>query len=155
MMNHERQKEKEPIYEGALVIFYRRPPGGEPRFLVVKNTKTGNSTFVGGAKEDADPSTETAAQREIQEELGIEPEKYQLIPTRVKHEFVFGPQKPERTGHPGSYDVYLADGAALGNEMTHTSDLKSAIWMTRAQVEEALTFPDLKEVFLRAIAEIE
>ncbi|MBP6945320.1 NUDIX hydrolase [Patescibacteria group bacterium] len=154
-MNHEQKAEKEPIYKGALIIFYRLEQDNEPRFLVVKNTKTDNITFVGGAKDDTDSTVEVAAQRETQEELGIKPEEYYLIPTQQKHAFIFGPQKPERAGCRGSYNVYLADGSSFEKNLKHSSDLKSATWMTRAEVEQALTFPDLKEVFLKTIAEIQ
>lgn len=154
-MNHERQVKKEPVYKGALIIFYQLGQDNEQHFLVVKNTKTGNITFVGGAKDETDSTVEAAAQREIQEELGIKPEEYYLIPTQQKHEFIFGPQKPERAGCRGCYNVYLADGSSFEKNLKHTNDLKSATWMTRAEVEEALTFPDLKEVFLKTIAEIQ
>jgi len=133
------------VYEGAVVIFHKTE-GAEPRFLVVENTKTGNVSFMAGAKEDTDTSLEATAEREIQEELGLTKEQYVLTPTLISYEFVFGPQKPERAGAQAQYHVFLA--SMIGNDaIFHTQELKSAKWMTASETLSALSFPDLRAVF--------
>ncbi len=152
MNNTPTQREK--IYRGAIVLFYRTAPTGEQQYLVVKNTKTGNLTCLSGAEEEGDQSLEQTAQREVQEELGVTPDAYQLTPTAQTHDFFFGPQKAERAGHKGLYTVFVADGSSLGDAVAHTGELKAAEWMTKEQIDQTLTFPDLKEVFLKTVAEI-
>lgn len=144
----EKQPEQEKIYYGTLTLFYKKS-GGQTLFLVVENTKTGNVSFVAGAAEDSDRTLEASAQREISEELGLSPDEYRLLPTDVTHEFVFGQNKPERAGHHGSYQVFLADVSTLP-EISHTAELKSAHWMTKEETLRSLSFPDLQEVFRRA-----
>ncbi|MFA4818745.1 MAG: NUDIX domain-containing protein [Patescibacteria group bacterium] len=133
------------IYEGAVVIFYQIK-NGQPLFLVVQNTKTGNTAFVAGAKEDYDNSLLATAQREIKEELGFDKNQYQLISTEIKYEFIFGPQKKERAGATGHYQVFL--GKFYNPlEISYTPELKTVKWLTSDQTLEVLTFQDLKEVF--------
>jgi len=152
-LNLENMNEKEKVYRGAITIFYKRIDG-ELVFLVAENSKTGNITLISGAEEDIDESLESCAQREIEEELGLLPNQYQLKSTNVKHEFVFGSKKPERTGSKGSYQVFLADALKI-NEVGHTEELKGIKWMTEKEAIDSLSFPDLKEVFKTAIQEIE
>jgi len=143
------EKNKNKICYGALTIFYKIM-NGQKYYLVVKNTKTGNLTFVGGAKEEWDDNLITTAQREILEELGLNKNQYKLISTTVKHEFIYGPNKKERAGLKGSNQVYLADLSDI-KEINYTKDLKSVEWMTKEQVLNSLTFKDLKDVFNKAI----
>jgi len=152
MFNSESSGEKEKVFRGAITIFYKSE-NENLKYLVVENTKTGNISFVSGAQEEADQSLEDAAQREIKEELGLEPDGYQLIETDVKHEFVFGPKKLKRAGHKGAYQVFIADASAL-EEIGHTEELSSMKWMTEEKVLMSLTFQDLKEVFEKAVKEI-
>jgi len=150
--NIENSNEKEKIYRGAIALFCKKTDQ-EPLFLVVENTKTGNVSFVGGAKEDFDQSLEECAQREIEEELGLEPGQYKLKSTGVKQEFVFGPQKVDRAGCKGEYHIFLAKMSAE-DEIGHTGELKSAKWMTKEEVLQSLSFPDLKEIFEKVIEEM-
>lgn len=85
--NDNEKEHQETIY-GAITIFCKKN-GETIQYLVVKNTETGNITFVSGAKESEDKDLIDTARREIQEELGIEADTYTLIPTSIKHEFVF------------------------------------------------------------------
>jgi 8-oxo-dGTP pyrophosphatase MutT (NUDIX family) len=140
------------IYRGSIIIFYKQD-NDERRYLVVENTKTNNISFVSGAKEESDRTIETCAQREITEELSLTPSQYQLQPTAITHDFVFGPNKPERAGQPGSYSVFLVDASTI-EEIGHTAELKAIQWLTKEEVLTTLVFPDLKAVFERAIQEI-
>ena len=87
--------------------------------------------------------------REIQEELGLQTE-IKLEPTKVRHEFVFGPNKKERAGQQGSYQVFLADITNISDLITHTEELRNIRWLGKDEVINSLSFPDLKEVFLKA-----
>ena len=124
----------EKVFEGAITIFYKDSGNGGRLYLVVENAKTGNLTFVSGAKEDADLSLKDTALRENREELGIESEDYELVPTEVRHEFVFGENKRERAGRGGSYRVFVADVADVdSSRISHTDELKGIRWMTEVE----------------------
>jgi len=140
---------KEKIFLGSIGLIYRKKDG-QLEFLVVENTKTKNITFVAGAKEENDNLLIDTVKREIKEELGWSTEKMKFEPTEVKHEFIFGPNKKERAGHPGSYQVFLIDSTNTENKNSFTEELKNIKWLSKNQVMDALTFPDLKEVFQKA-----
>lgn len=123
------------------------------KYLVVQNTETWNISFVSGAKEDGDKNTIDTANREIREELRIPKEEYELIPTSIRHEFIFWPKKKERAWKKGSYNVFIADWSKL-NEIHPSKELTMATWMTKEEVLDALTFEDLKEVFKNVTWEI-
>lgn len=137
------------MIRGGIAILYRQGTN-KREFLVIENAGTGNISFVGGAQENADASEQAGIEREIEEELGVPRGRITLQPTDVRHEFVFGPNKPERAGHRGSYRVYLADVTATSDEISLTKELRSIRWLPREGVLEALSFPDLKDVFSRA-----
>jgi 8-oxo-dGTP pyrophosphatase MutT (NUDIX family) len=123
------------------------------KYLVVQNTETWNISFISWAQEIEDQNTIDTAKREVKEELNIDPEKYKLITTSVKHEFVFWPNKKERAWKNGSYQVYRADWSDI-ESINHTKELKMATWMTKEDVLKTLSFDDLKKVFEEAIWEI-
>ena len=145
-LNIEKNMEQEKIYHGAITMFYKKTNKGL-LFLVAENTETGNISFVSGAQEDEDQTLEISAQRENIEELGLQPDQYELKQIDVKHEFVFGPKKKERAGHEGSYQVFVSDLTNADFKVSHTNELKSVKWMTKEEVLHSLTFPDVKEVF--------
>ena len=64
--------------------------------------------------------------------------------------WVFGSKKSDREGAKGSYEVFLADASSIG-EINPTTELKGMKWMTKEEVLQSLSFPDLKEVFQKAI----
>ncbi len=137
------------VFFGGLVILYRKN-NDYLEFLVVENSKTKNITFVGGAKEDNDNSVIDGINREIYEELGLQPTLIKLRLTKTRHEFIFGGKKEERVGHRGSYQVFLADVTIISNSITHTKELRSIKWLKKNEVLDSLSFPDLKDVFLKA-----
>ncbi len=134
---------------GGIAIFYRRVHN-TMEFLVVKNAKTGNITFVSGAKEDIDANEAETIKREILEELELDVAVEMLQPTNVRHNFIFGSKKKERAGLPGSYQVFFVDATDMTAAIHDTAELKVE-WMTKEQALDALSFPDLKEVFLQAV----
>ena len=136
----------------AITIFCKKELE-DIKYLVVKNTETWNISFVSWAQEVDEKDTTDTARREVKEELNIDPGKYKLITTSVKHEFVFWLNKKERAWKNGSYQVFRADWSNLEN-INHTKELKMATWMTKEDVLKALTFDDLKEVFEKATWEI-
>jgi NADH pyrophosphatase NudC (nudix superfamily) len=141
---------KGKVFHGAITIFYKRT-NQDLLFLVVENSKTGNLSFVSGAKADVDQSIEDSARRENLEELGLSFNQYELRGIDVKHEFMFGPKKKERAGHKGEYQVFVSDLTNADFEISHTKELKSAKWMTEKEVLDSLTFPDLVEVFKKTV----
>lgn len=149
----EQHQEKEKIFYGAITVFYKKTNEGL-LFLIAENTKTGNISFVSGAQEDDDQSLEASAQRENIEELGLHPDQYELKKVDVKHEFVFGPNKKERTGHRGLYQVFVSDLTDTDFEVSHTEELKNLKWMTKKEVLNSLTFPDVAEVFKKVVETI-
>jgi hypothetical protein len=118
--------EKEKIFQGTITVFYKKTKEGL-LFLVAENTETGNISFVSGAKEDEDQSLEDSAQRENTEELG---------------------------SNPDSYQVFISDLTNADFEVSHTEELKSLNWMTEKEVLHSLTFPDMKEVFEKTVKAI-
>ncbi len=146
--NNDRQ---ETIY-WAITIFCKKELENL-KYLVVKNTETWNISFVSWAQEAEDKNTIDTAQREIKEELNIESEKYKLISTSVKHEFIFWSNKKERAWKNWSYEVFRADWSKL-ESIEHTKELRMATWMTKDEVLKTLSFDDLKEVFEKTIWEI-
>ncbi|HEX8946898.1 MAG TPA: NUDIX domain-containing protein [Candidatus Paceibacterota bacterium] len=149
--NNSESREKEKVFYGGIAMLYRMR-GGEREYLVVENTETGNISFVSGAQEDTDASAEAGMQRELEEELSVRRGEIALTPTDVRHEFVFGPKKKERAGHPGSYQVFLADVTNISDSISHTKELRGVRWLRKDEVLDALTFPDVKDVFLKATA---
>jgi 8-oxo-dGTP pyrophosphatase MutT (NUDIX family) len=143
---------KEKLYLGGIAILYRKN-NTQIEYLVVENAKTGNITFVAGAKEDQDKDELETIERELKEELGLE-KNIELHPTSVRHEFIFGEQKKDRAGCSGSYQVFLADVTNLTEGIYHTKELKNIKWMSKDEVLKSLTFEGLKEVFIQAIKNI-
>jgi 8-oxo-dGTP pyrophosphatase MutT (NUDIX family) len=144
---------KEKIYFGGIAILYARE-NGELKFLVVENAETKNITFVSGAKEDIDSSETDTMNREIVEELGLNTDNIKLEDTGVKQEFVFGPKKKERAGHKGSYTVFLGDVSDISSQISHTKELSGIKWMSKEEVLNRLTFPDLKDIFVKATEDL-
>lgn len=138
---------------GCIGLFYRKN-NEQLEFLVVENSATGNITFVSGAKEDEDNSEIETMKRETGEELEIQTEKINFKPTEVRHEFIFGSSKKERAGLQGSYRVFIANITDMSDQILSTEELKSIRWLNEDEVLKTLSFPDLKEVFLKAINEI-
>lgn len=139
-------QDNEPVF-GALVLFYHLHHG-QKEYLLVQNAKSGNTTLVGGAQEK-DETLEETAQREVAEELGVSPEDYRFSPTEVWHEFVFGPNKPERAGRQGRYRIFISS-SPLPDPLPHSDEVKRAMWKTKEEALAAIQFPDLKEVFQKA-----
>ena len=144
--------EEQDIVHWAIIIFYKKEWDSE-KYLVVQNKETENISFVSWAKETRDDELSDTGQREIKEELAIDPEKYTLIPTSVTQEFVFWPKKKERAWKKAIYHVFLADWSKLWS-ITTTRELTSAVWMTKKEVLNTLTFDDVKDVFEKATKEI-
>jgi len=149
-ITNEQNPEKEKMYRGAITVFYKKTNEGL-LFLVAENAETGNMSFVSGAEEDEDQSLVDSAKRENLEELGLNPELYELKQIDVKHEFVFNSKKKERSGHRGSYQVFVSDLTNADFEVSHTDELKSLDWKTEKEVLHSLSFPDLKEVFQKTV----
>lgn len=145
---NKKTKMEEKVFLGGIAVIHRNKDG-RLEFLVVENAKTKNITFVSGAKEDSDESETDAINREIQEELGLLAGEIKFRPTGIRHEFIFGPSKKDRTGQRGSYEVFLADATNMNKPINHTTELKDAKWMSEEEVMNKLSFPDLKEVFLK------
>lgn len=146
----EQKPEKEKVYYGAITVFYKKE-NGEVLYLIVKNTKTGNVSFVSGAKEGFEDDLKQTAQRENLEELGINSDDYKLQEIDVKQEFVFGPNKPERAGCKSRYQVFIADLSNYDSEISYTEELEWIKWLPKKEAFEQLTFPDIKEVFEKTI----
>lgn len=144
---------KEEKILGCIGVFYRKN-NELLEFLVVENSAKGNITFVSGAKEDEDNSEIETMRRETEEELGIKTDNINFRPTGVRHEFIFGPNKKDRDGLSGSYQVFIADVTGVSDQISHTKELKSIKWLNKDEVLQTLSFPDLKEVFLEVLNEI-
>ena len=140
------------VYKGAIALFYKTQDN-QKLYLVVENAETGNVTLVSGAFEEGDQTLEDTARREIKEELGII-DGYTLVPLNVHHQFVFGSKKKERAGHKGDYQVFGIDASHLYTA-THTSELKNVKWMNKDTAATSFTFSDLKEVFEKAVTEMD
>lgn len=149
--NSQETNDQETVY-WAIVIFCKKI-WENIHYLVVKNTETGNISFISWAKEIQDNDLIDTTKREVKEELNIDPESYKLIPTTVKHEFIFWQNKRERAWKKGSYQVFWADGEKLWT-IHIAKELTSAVRMTKEKVLESLTFDDLKHIFEKATWEI-
>ena len=144
--------ENQDTIHWAIVIFYKKEWDID-KYLVVQNKETGNISFVSWAKKIQDNNLMETAQREIKEELNINPERYNLIPTTVTQEFVFWPKKKERAWKKAIYHVFWANWSQLWLIVT-TKELTSAVWMTKQDVLNTLTFDDVKDIFEKATKEI-
>lgn len=138
--------DKSKIYEGVVVII-RRIADSKTEYLIIEN-KTGNITFLAGAKELVDLDLQATAHREIKEELGLESNQYMLKQTGLNYEFIFGAQKKERAGALGRYTIFTAEvGKSLN--IKPTSEIKSVKWFDYNGVLSNLTFDDLKSIFIQ------
>lgn len=143
------------IIQWAIAILYRSTDA-EPLFLVVENRQTGNISFMSGWAESEDEwSLKTTAQREIQEELWLDPDAYEIFSTDLVHEFTFDEKKVDRNGLIARYEIFLVDASDIREDIDHSSDLT---WIKRVSKSEALqliTFPELKQLFEAATTKIE
>ena len=97
---------------------------------------------------------ETTAQREIQEELGLDPDTYTLLPTNLFHEFTFDERKIDRSGLTAKYQIFLVDASDIADDIDHSSDLTWIKRMTKSETLNNIPFPELKELFAEAIKNI-
>lgn len=153
--NENRVENNEIINSGAITLFFKDTQAGR-KYLVIRNSETGSVTFVSGKNEETDESLFDTAQREIKEEIGILPSEYKLFELPdVKHEFVFGPQKKERSGQKGEYQVFAANLTDTEKAIIPTEEVESVKWLTEEKILEQLSFHDLKEVFVNAVNKLQ
>jgi 8-oxo-dGTP pyrophosphatase MutT (NUDIX family) len=142
----------ETIYGGIAILY--RTVGDKREFLLVENGETGYVTFMAGAKEPADRNELETVEREMMEEIGLKATEVGLKLTGVRQEFTFGSHKPERAGHPGSYQVFVADVTKIADTIKPMKEIKTVKWVPEENVAESLTFTDLKEVFEKVLETI-
>lgn len=128
----------------AGVILYRRAADGTPRFLILETRKGGHYSPPKGHL-DPGESFEEAAARETLEEAGLAPRA--LDPGfRVRIEY-----EVEKKGRPHRKEVvYFLGEAAAEGEVRLSDEHVAARWATLEEVERAIPFENLVDVYRQA-----
>ncbi len=134
---------------GVIIVAFKTDP---LQILILENKQTGNITLPSGALENSE-STEQAAVRELQEEVGWQINSHDLQATEFKQEFIYGSQKKERSGDRGINQLLILNADNLPDPI-ETSETKNAKWVTLQEAEKLITFEDLKEVLRQGVKHI-
>jgi len=78
------------------------------KYLMLKH-KDGYWSFPGGKVEPEDLNIKDGLIREINEELSLKPDSYNLTETPVINRFIYGKEKPQRIGKRGITYYFLMD----------------------------------------------
>ncbi len=139
------------IIRGVSIIFYK-DIGGQRLYLTIFNTKTNNVSITSGAEDEEDGGDLfRTANREIKEELNINPDEYILHPTGIINSFIFDKYKTEREGCQAEYYVFYADISSIKREIYQMEEAKYIKWLSESEIINLLTFPNQTQVFLDTI----
>ncbi|MEK9171919.1 MAG: NUDIX domain-containing protein [Patescibacteria group bacterium] len=114
-------------------------------FLLVQENDN-NWGLPGGAKEVKDQDLLSTIQRELEEELELEPDDYILKDTNVKREFEYNHFQSSRFGKHGIVIFFLV-GLKGASQLKVSNEIKSVDWFTREEAIEKLTFNHIKDGF--------
>jgi 8-oxo-dGTP pyrophosphatase MutT (NUDIX family) len=121
---------------------------GIAKFLLAQETD-GLWGLPGGAKEVEDPDLLTAIERELKEELGLEPSDYDLKESGVKREFEYNHFQSSRYGKHGIVVFFLVHINEI-SKLKVSSELSQVEWFTKEEALEKLSFDHIKEGFEEA-----
>ena len=121
---------------------------GVVNFLLAQENDD-NWGLPGGAKEVEDPDLLSAIERELKEELGLEPKDYVLQETNVKREFEYNHFQSSRYGKHGIVCFFLIHLNEI-SRLQVSSELESVEWFTREKALGKLTFDHIKDGFREA-----
>lgn len=133
-------------WRGTIVVAYKTKP---TRILLIENKGSGKITSPGGAIEDREDEL-IAAAREIKEEVGWDIQPSMLVKTGIKHEFTYGPNKPERAGDSASNQIFLLNADSL-TEPKETNDAKNPKWFEANEGIERMSFKDVSLLIKKAL----
>jgi len=136
----------EKIWYGVIVIAYRTNP---LRLLLLRNKETNSITPIAGTRKRYESKSE-AAVREIYEESSWVIKENQLVKTRVKHRFIYGPQKVERAFEKGENQVYLLNANSL-SEPIPTQDAQEHEWYEPEEALRIIDYYGLKPILKESI----
>ncbi len=119
---------------------------GVIKFLLAQETDN-NWGLPGGAKEIEDVNLIDTIQRELKEELGLEPSDYFLKESNVKREFEYNHFQSSRFGKHGIV-VFFIINLKENSNFKVSNELKSINWFTKEEAIEKLTFDHIKEGFM-------
>ncbi len=136
----------EKIWYGIIVIAYKTNP---LRILLLRNIDTHTITPIAGSRKRLESKTE-AAIRETYEEAGWIIRKNQLTKTRLKHKFIYGPQKVERAFEKGENQVFLLNADTLSQPIP-TKDTKEHKWYHPKEALRIIDFYNLKSILRDSI----
>ena len=126
------------------VLLYKIVNGTLSFLLAQENDN--NWGLPGGAKEIEDVNLLNTIQRELKEELGLEPNDYTLQDSGIKREFEYNHFQSSRFGKHGVVVFFIAK---IRNEdkIKMNSELKTITWCTHMEAEKILTFDHIKDGF--------
>ena len=118
-------------------------------YFLLAQENDDNWGLPGGAKEVEDIDLLHTIQRELKEELVLEPDGYTLKDTDVKREFEYNHFQSSRFGKHGIVRFFLV---RLKEKIQPkvSSELKNIAWFTKDEVAEKLTFDHIKDGFVEA-----
>lgn len=131
-------------YDGIVAIIYN-----DDKFVLIHNKSTDNITFPAGAKEGNEDISETL-KREIKEETGLKSEDYEVIDTKIVHEFTYNQKKKGRIGLHVRQKVFLIK-TKKWNLKPEDPDSSIHGWFSKDDVIDELTFNDSRELFKKVI----
>lgn len=125
------------LEHSAGAVIYRRREDGQLEFLIVQSVINDNWGFPKGHLEN-DEDAETAAKREVFEEVWLKPEFDFNFVQKTRYALAAGKEK--------MVTYFLAKYVAGQEVVTQKEEIKGDKWVTRAEAEKYLTVYDKMRV---------
>ena len=122
-------------------------------FLLTQET-SGSITIPGGCKDVEDIDLLTTINRELQEELGLNPEDYSVKDAGIQKEYENLYKDPQSERFEKKTIIYIFIVSDLKKEPIPSSEIKSISWLTKEDALAAFSAPHMKELFQLVVDKI-
>jgi 8-oxo-dGTP pyrophosphatase MutT (NUDIX family) len=136
---------------GVMAVVYRDT---EPREYLLVDQKSGHISFAGGGIEPSDQTIEDTLERELKEEITLNPDEYTVAKIDLLREFIYGPWKKERAGQYAKNQVFLVKVKTDLIVKPNKNEINGVIWLNFEMAKKTITLPDLVETFKKVVTYI-